>query len=131
VLPDGVFAYQKSHFGSILDGLGLEKIGIFFGHLEYITGILYILWPFGNSVAIWYFSSVLVYCVTKNLATLVRSMQNKLSISYHFFYFFDQASIVAQKLLDVEHVHRNGSEGVKKVAENVTASRYLRQAVLK
>jgi hypothetical protein len=32
----------------------MEKVGIFFDHLEYITAIWYILWPFGNLVAIWY-----------------------------------------------------------------------------
>jgi hypothetical protein len=32
----------------------MEKVVTFFGHLEYITGIWYILWPFGNLVAIWY-----------------------------------------------------------------------------
>jgi hypothetical protein len=42
----------------------MEKIGILYGHLEYITGILYVLWPFGI------FSPALVYCVKKNLATL-------------------------------------------------------------
>jgi hypothetical protein len=29
-------------------------VGIFYGHLEYVTGIWYILWPFVNLVAIWY-----------------------------------------------------------------------------
>jgi hypothetical protein len=29
-----------------------EKIGVFYGHLEYITAIWYILWPFSNLVAI-------------------------------------------------------------------------------
>jgi uncharacterized membrane protein YuzA (DUF378 family) len=32
----------------------MEKVGIFFGHSEYITAILYILWPFCNLVAIGY-----------------------------------------------------------------------------
>jgi hypothetical protein len=36
----------------------MEKVGIFYGDLEYITAVLYILWPFGNLVAIfprcWY-----------------------------------------------------------------------------
>jgi hypothetical protein len=36
-----------------LGGLGIEKVGKFFGHLEKITAIGYILWPFGNLVAIW------------------------------------------------------------------------------
>jgi hypothetical protein len=44
-LPDGSFSNQKSQFGEILDGLGMEKVGIFFGHLIHF-------WPFGNLVAI-------------------------------------------------------------------------------
>jgi uncharacterized protein YjbI with pentapeptide repeats len=39
----------------------MRKVGIFYGHLEsvhaYITAILYILWAFGNLVAIWYIVS--------------------------------------------------------------------------
>jgi hypothetical protein len=44
----------------IFEGLEMEKIGIFYGplkyhygYLEYITGIWYILWTFGNLVAAW------------------------------------------------------------------------------
>jgi hypothetical protein len=33
---------------------GMEKVGLFSGRLAYIIAILYILWPFGNLVAIWY-----------------------------------------------------------------------------
>jgi hypothetical protein len=32
----------------------MEKVVIFYGHLEYITAIWYISCPFGNLVAIWY-----------------------------------------------------------------------------
>jgi hypothetical protein len=32
----------------------MENAGIFYGHLEHFTVIWYILWPFGNVVAIWY-----------------------------------------------------------------------------
>jgi hypothetical protein len=32
-LPDGMFLNQKSKFGKILEGLGMKKIGIFYGHL--------------------------------------------------------------------------------------------------
>jgi hypothetical protein len=56
----------------------MEKVGIFCGHLEYITAIWYILCPFG----IFYvrlvillqfgiFFPVLVYCNKTNLATLL------------------------------------------------------------
>jgi hypothetical protein len=54
----------------------MEKVGIFYGHLEYITAIWNLLRPFGiihgHSVILWQFgiiSTVLVYCVKKNLAT--------------------------------------------------------------
>jgi hypothetical protein len=50
-LPDGLFSYQKSQVWYILGGLGMENIGILYGHLEYFTSIWYIswyvLWPFG------------------------------------------------------------------------------------
>jgi hypothetical protein len=36
-LPDGVFLYQKSQFGHIFEGLGIENIGTFYGHFEYFT----------------------------------------------------------------------------------------------
>jgi hypothetical protein len=49
----------------------MEKVDVFYGQLEYITDIWYILWPHGNLAAIWYIFPVLVYCVNKNLATLV------------------------------------------------------------
>jgi hypothetical protein len=32
----------------------MEKFGILYGNLEYITAIGYILWPFGKLVVIWY-----------------------------------------------------------------------------
>jgi hypothetical protein len=38
-LPDGIFSNQKCQFGVILEGLGMEKVGIFLGHLEYVMGI--------------------------------------------------------------------------------------------
>jgi hypothetical protein len=34
--------------------VGMEMVGTFWGHLEYIAAIWYILWQFGNLVAIWY-----------------------------------------------------------------------------
>jgi hypothetical protein len=32
----------------------MKKVGIFYGHLEFLTAIWYILWPFDNLIAIWY-----------------------------------------------------------------------------
>jgi hypothetical protein len=47
-LPDGTFSNQKSQFWVIFGGrLGIDKVGIFCGHLEFITAILNIL---GNLV---------------------------------------------------------------------------------
>jgi hypothetical protein len=53
-LPDGIFSNQKSQLGSILQGLEMENVGIFNGHLEYIKSMWYILWPLDNLVVIWY-----------------------------------------------------------------------------
>jgi hypothetical protein len=46
-LPDGIFSNKKSRFGVILDGLAMEDVGIFCGHLVSFTAIWYILKPFG------------------------------------------------------------------------------------
>jgi hypothetical protein len=52
-LPDGIFSYQKSQFGYILEGPGIEIVGIVSVHFEYLRpfGIFYdhlvILCPFG------------------------------------------------------------------------------------
>jgi hypothetical protein len=46
-LPDGIISNQKSKFGLILEGLGIETVGIFCGLFEYIMAIWYMFWPFG------------------------------------------------------------------------------------
>jgi hypothetical protein len=57
-LPDGIFSNQKSQFGQILEGLEIENIGIFYGHLEYITVIWYIFFAIWYIfLAIWYIFS--------------------------------------------------------------------------
>jgi hypothetical protein len=33
--------------------LGIEKVDLFYGHLEFISAIWYNAWPFGNLVAMW------------------------------------------------------------------------------
>jgi hypothetical protein len=38
----------------ILGGLGMKKVGVFWGHLEYVKAIRYILWLFGILVEVWY-----------------------------------------------------------------------------
>jgi hypothetical protein len=58
-LPEGIFAFKKYQFEYILDGLGIENVGIFYGHLVYIMATWYILWPLGiyygiYFVIIWY-----------------------------------------------------------------------------
>jgi hypothetical protein len=39
VLPDGIFSYQKSQFGYIFVGFGMENVGILYGHLKYLKAI--------------------------------------------------------------------------------------------
>jgi hypothetical protein len=48
-LPDGLFliSYQKSQFGQIWEGVGMENVKIFYDHLEYFTAIPYIRPPSG------------------------------------------------------------------------------------
>jgi hypothetical protein len=48
----------KTQFGYILEGLGMENVGMFYDHLEFLRpfGIIY-LWPFGivcDQVVIFY-----------------------------------------------------------------------------
>jgi hypothetical protein len=38
-LPDGTFSDQKWQFGHILDGLAMEEVGVFYGHMVYLTAI--------------------------------------------------------------------------------------------
>jgi hypothetical protein len=47
-LPDGLFFIPKIPIGVNFEGLGMEKVGIFFGRLKYITDVGYTSWPFGN-----------------------------------------------------------------------------------
>jgi hypothetical protein len=46
-LPDGLFSNQNSKFGKILEGLAVEDVGIFYGHLVHFTVFWYILLTFG------------------------------------------------------------------------------------
>jgi hypothetical protein len=46
-MPDGLFSNQKFQFGSILEGLAMVNVGIFYVHLAYFTVIENILWIFG------------------------------------------------------------------------------------
>jgi hypothetical protein len=54
---------NPNYVGHILGGLGMEKVGIFYDHLEYFTPYLYFM-------AIWYIFPVLVFWNKKNLAAL-------------------------------------------------------------
>jgi hypothetical protein len=48
----------------------MEDVGIFYGHMVYLTAIWYILWPF---FGYFYVFHILVCRTRKNPATLVRS----------------------------------------------------------
>jgi hypothetical protein len=65
------FFIQKAQFGCILEGLGMENLGIFYVHSEYLRpfGIFLRVWNISWSIGIFFI--VLVCCIKKNLATLV------------------------------------------------------------
>jgi hypothetical protein len=46
-LPDGLFSYQKLRFGYILEGFGMENVGIYYHHLVHFMTIWYSLWSHG------------------------------------------------------------------------------------
>jgi hypothetical protein len=61
-LTDGIFSNQKSRFGLILEGLAMDDVGMFYGHLVYFMAIWYILWLFGIFYGyLVYFMVILVY----------------------------------------------------------------------
>jgi hypothetical protein len=70
------FQTKKSQFGSILEGVAMEDVGIFYDRLVYFTAnwytyfmaIWYILWSFGILFPI------LLCCTKKNLATLMSTV---------------------------------------------------------
>jgi hypothetical protein len=55
-----IFWNQKSQFGQILEGLAMEDVGVFYGHVVYFMCIWYILVSFGIFMVIWYIFPVLV-----------------------------------------------------------------------
>jgi hypothetical protein len=62
----------------------MEKVGMFFGHWEYISAIRYILWPFGNLVAIWYISLRFgILCQEKSGNPAARSRSAKPLDTHH------------------------------------------------
>jgi hypothetical protein len=65
-LPD-VFSNQKSQLGKFFEGLGMEDVGLFNGHLVYFAAMYILDGQLVHFVVIWY---ILVCCTTKNLATL-------------------------------------------------------------
>jgi hypothetical protein len=54
----------------------MGKVGNFYGYLEHITAVWYILWPFGNLVAIWYISPWFWYIVSRKIWQLCWLLQS-------------------------------------------------------
>jgi hypothetical protein len=70
-MPDGLLSNQKSQFGSILEGLAMENVGIFYVHLVCFTAIGNILWSLGIFCGhLVYFSPFWYVVRNLNLATL-------------------------------------------------------------
>jgi hypothetical protein len=57
------FQTEDPNLSKFFEGCGMEKVRIFYGYLEYIMAIWYILWHLDNLITIWYVSQVWVYCV--------------------------------------------------------------------
>jgi hypothetical protein len=47
------FQTRNPNLGKFLEGLWMEKVRIFYAHLEYVMDNWYMLWPIGNLMAIW------------------------------------------------------------------------------
>jgi hypothetical protein len=53
-LPDGFcFRTKNPNLGKFLEGLAMEDVGIFYGHLVHLTVFWYILWTFGIYCGNW------------------------------------------------------------------------------
>jgi hypothetical protein len=79
VLPDGIFSKQKSLFGKFFEGLAMEDVSIFYGHLVYFTYCHLVYF-----VAIWYslklfgiFFPFLVFYTKKKLAALNKTTKRE------------------------------------------------------
>jgi hypothetical protein len=46
-MPDGIFLTKNTNLGKFWRALEWKMFGIFYGHLEYLMAIWYILWTFG------------------------------------------------------------------------------------
>jgi hypothetical protein len=91
--------------GQILEGLGMKKVGIFYGLLEYITAIWSILGPFDNLVPIWYtFPRFGILCKEKsgNLDAIYQMTTAKLLICKIS---QDWSPIKIPILIGSQHVH--------------------------
>jgi hypothetical protein len=62
-----ILSFQNSLFGYILEGLGMEDVDKYCGHLEYITAVWYILWPLGNFVVSWYSFELFWYTASRKI----------------------------------------------------------------
>jgi hypothetical protein len=69
-LPDGLFSKQKSKYGKFLEGLALEDVVIFCGHLVYFSTIWYNIWIFGTFCGNLAYISRFGMLYQENLATL-------------------------------------------------------------
>jgi hypothetical protein len=87
-LPDGLFSDQKSPFGLIFVGLGMENVGIFYGHFDTFKSIWCILPPFGIFVVIWYIFSHLGMLEHEKSGNSAASLKWKRQVikTNHFFH---------------------------------------------
>jgi hypothetical protein len=89
-----------------LEGLGIEKVGIFCGNLDNITAIWYILWPFGNLVANWYiFARFGILCKEKSGNPGFKSLlEQKTTQAIHLQKKVFKAKVVRSKVVPIKAV---------------------------
>jgi hypothetical protein len=63
-----------------LEGLAIEDVGIFYGHLVHLQPFVIFYGQLVEMVVLWYIIHVLVFCTKKNLATLNPAQLDTLNV---------------------------------------------------
>jgi hypothetical protein len=61
------FQTKNPNLGGIFDGVSMEDVGIFYGHLDYFMAMSYVLWPFGMVCSFLVYFSPFWYVVPRNI----------------------------------------------------------------
>jgi hypothetical protein len=107
-MPDALFSNQISKFGKFLEGLEMEDVGIFCGHLVHFTVFCYILWTSGivrgNLVhfpPFWYFVPRKIWQPCSTMRHLFKRCMYLYSIFSHIHYILISCIMSAPEMLRV------------------------------